>query len=163
MSANKSERSYMQTVSVGFRKWESMHVCEASRRNSDRSCKNSVMHATVVRCEWKLKRYFYKLTYIKMTVGAHWNQADNTHTKRNTKSDRNTTRDMKSELSLKHLSWMCRRLLDAIWDVKSIRSMWGMSSKASGLWVLIKSRLWRVCHKSRKVTLGGKFLKWSLH
>lgn len=44
---------------------------------------------------------------------------------------------------------MCWLLLDVMWDVKATRLMWGMSSTASSWWVLITSRLWRGCHKSR--------------
>ena len=55
MSANKSESSYMQIESEIFKKWESMHVYEASRRNGDRPYKNNVMHATTVRCNEKLE------------------------------------------------------------------------------------------------------------
>lgn len=132
MTENKSEWLCMQITSAEFKKWDSMHVCEASRRNGDRPCKNSVMRTTIVRCEQKLKRCLYKITYIKMTTSAHSIQADKTHTKRNTKSHRNAARDMKNGLTPKQLSWMCWWLLDAMWDVKDTRSMWGMSSVASG-------------------------------
>ena len=127
-----------------------MHVCEVIRCNDDHPCKNSGMHATVVRCKWKLKGCFYKLTYIKMTTTTHRNQVDTTHTKRKTKNDRNAARDVKSGLTLKQLSWMCRWLLNALWDVKAESLMWGKRSAVSGSWFSIKSKMWHACHKSRK-------------
>lgn len=48
-----------------------MHVREVNRHNDDHLCKSNVMHATVVRCEQKLKQCFYKLTYIKMKARTH--------------------------------------------------------------------------------------------
>lgn len=46
-----------------------------------------------------MKGCFYKLIYIKMTTGVQKNQENNIQTKRNTKSDRKTTNDMKSRLT----------------------------------------------------------------
>lgn len=115
------------------------HACvwsESPQRQP--SVKNSVIHATTVRWEQKVKWCFYKLTYIKTTTSAHWNQVDITHTKQNTKSERNATQDMKSRLTTRQLSWMCQRLLDGMWDVKATRSMWGKSFVVSG---------WRVFDK----------------
>ena len=150
MSANKRKWSFMPTESAGFKKRENKHLCEASRHNGDRECRNSVMHVTIGRCNEKLKQFFHKITCIKTTTSIHWNQTDNNHTNRNTKSDRNIAQDMKSRLTLKQLSWQCQRILDAMWDVKSARSMWGMRYATSNWWVSIRSRLWRACHKSRK-------------
>ena len=114
------------------------------------SMKNSVMHATVVRCKRKLKWCFYNLIYIKTAWRTHWNQIEITHTKRNTKSDKNAPRDMQTGLTSKQLNWMCRQLLDVMWDVRAARLMWGMSSARSGWWVWVTSKLWRACHNSRE-------------
>lgn len=57
---------------------------------------------------------------------------------------------VESGLTPKQLIWVCRQLLDVIWDVRAARLMWGMGSVTSGLWVLITLRLWRACHKSRE-------------
>jgi len=114
------------------------------------SVQSSVMDAASVRCEWKLKLCFYKLTYIKMIASAHWNQWDITHMNRNTKSDINATQHMKACLPPKQLTWMCQWLLDAMWDVRAARLMCGVSSTVSGWRILVKLRLWPTCHKSRK-------------
>ena len=140
-----------------------MHVCEVSHYNDDCLCKNNVMHATTVRCERKLKRCFYKLIYIKMTTNAHWNQVDNTHMKKNIKSDRNVAWDMKSGLAPKQLSWMWWWILDAMWDIRATRSMRGISSAMSGWWVSINRGCDEHATNLGKMTLGGRFLKWSLH
>jgi len=132
LSVNKSEWSCMQTISAGFRKWENMHACEVGHHNDDCLCKNSVMHVTTVRCKRKQKWRFYKLTYIKTTTSAPWNQADITYIKWNTKRDRNAVQDTRSRLTLKQVNWKCWRLLDVMWDVRDTRSMWGMRSAASG-------------------------------
>lgn len=145
----KQERM-TQTISAGFIKWESIHVCEASHHNSDCSWKICVMYATGAKYEQKLKRCFYKLTYIKMTASIHWNQVDITHMKWSTKSDRNISWDMRSELTPKQMSWMCRWLLDLMWDVRVARSRWGLRSTTSGWCVFIKLMLRHACHKSRK-------------
>lgn len=70
--------------------------------------------------------------------------------KQNTKSTWNATQDMKIKLTKKQMSWMCRRLQDVMWDVRAARSMWVMSSVASGSWVLIKLKMSCACHKYRK-------------
>lgn len=62
---------------------------------------------------------------------------------------RNVARDLKGGLTPKQLR-MCRRLLDAMWDIKATKLMWGMSFAMSSWWVFIKSRLLRACHKSRE-------------
>ena len=85
-----------------------------------------------------------------MTTRAHWKQEGNIHMKKNTKSSRNATQDMEGGLTPKQLSWMCRRLLDVMCDVRVERLMWGMSFAVSSSWVLIESKMWHTCHKSRK-------------
>lgn len=84
-----------------------------------------------------------------MTTSIQINQANCTHTRENTKSDRNASQGMGSGLTPKQLSWMCRLLLDVMWYIRAARLMWGMKSAAFDLWVLITLRLWRACHKSR--------------
>ena len=51
------------------------------------------------------------------------NQENNTHTSENTKNDRNAAKDKLRPLTRESLSWMCRRVLDVLWDVKAPRSM----------------------------------------
>jgi len=63
----------------------------------------------------------------------HSNQEENFHRKRNTKSARNATQDMESRLTQKQLSGMCRRLLDAMWDVIAASLMLGMNFVVFGL------------------------------
>lgn len=133
MSADKSEWSYMQTTSAGFRKRECMRVCEASHHNGDRLWKNSVMHVPTVWCKRKLKRCFYKLTNVKMKKSTHWNQSNNTHKKRNTKSGINIMQDMKRGFTPKQLRLMfmttgwnasCQRYkFDVINELCSVRLM----------------------------------------
>jgi len=66
------------------------------------------------------------------------------------KKQQNCNRRHEKRVYTKQLSWMFRQLLDVIWDVKAARLMWGIISVAFGLWVLITSRLWCACYKSRE-------------
>jgi len=91
------------------------------------SMKTYVMHEITVKWKQKLKQFFYKLIYFKMTMGVQKNQEKNNRRKRNMKSDRRVANDMKSRLTLKQMSWMCRRLLDVLWDVWDPRLMLRMS------------------------------------
>ena len=84
-----------------------------------------------------------------MIASIQRNQANNTPRSENTKNDRNAAQGMGIGLTPKEPSWMCWLLLYVMWDVRATRLMWGMSSAASGWWVLITSRLWCASHKSR--------------
>lgn len=57
---------------------------------------------------------------------------------------------MESGLTPKQLSWMFLQLLDVMRDVRATMIVWGMSSATPGWWVLMTSRFWRTCHKSRE-------------
>lgn len=70
--------------------------------------------------------------------------------KKNTKSVWNATYDMKSGLIEKKLSWMCRWLLDTMWDGKSEGLMLGLRFSMFGSCVFITSKMWWTCHKPRK-------------
>jgi len=149
LSVSISEWSCMQTVKEKFKKWNNLHVGEASHRINDHSwkkfhaCNNNEM---LMKNEIVLVQSSMYQNDIKRSL-----KSSKQHSyKAKHKSARNETQDMESGLTQKQLRWMCWRLLDVMWDVRAAKLMWGMSFVVYGSWVLIKSKMWHACHKSRK-------------